>query len=200
MKIVLAAIALSLMPLSTALAFDATTAAVIAGQKIGKPVAIADVAALMEGSARWCYVEDAGSCAWTDVYLAVTTEGAEYEIGNAWDDSVDIALIDHGRFADGKAICETDSDWLASVRATRRADGSAMSGRELRDLKAQIAEVTGAPGHDCFDYVYRGADAAAQTVTLLQRQSSDGVYDQAQDTLVTLHFDPETAAQLTLRW
>ena len=97
MKIVLAAIALSLMPLSTALAFDATTAAVIAGQKIGKPVAIADVAALMEGSARWCYVEDAGSCAWTDVYLAVTTEGAEYEIGNAWDDSVDIALIDHGR-------------------------------------------------------------------------------------------------------
>jgi len=200
MKTLLAAIALCLLSLPGAWAFDAATEAVIASQKIGKPVAIEDVARLMQASERWCYLEEAGSCAWTDVYLDVSPDGAEYEIGNAWDATIDIALIAHGRFENGQAICETANDWLASVRAMRRDDASLVGGRALRDLKAEIAAVVGPPSQDCFDYVFRGVDTATQTITLLQRQSSDGVHDPAQDTLVTLHFDPETAAQLSLRW
>lgn len=200
MKTLLAAIALGLLSLPSAQAFDATTEAVINGQKIGKPVAIENVATLMQASERWCYLEQAGSCAWTDVYLDVSPDGAEYEIGNAWDETVDIALIDRGRFENGRAICETQSDWMPSLRATRRDDASLVSGRALRDLKAEIAAVVGLPSQDCFDYVFRGVDTATQTITLLQRQSSEGVHDPAQDTLVTLHFDPETAAQLSLRW
>jgi len=200
MKTLLAAIALSLASVVTAHAFDAATEAVIDAQKIGKPMAIEDVAALMQASERWCYLEEAGSCAWTDVYLDVGPDGAEYETGNAWDETVDIALIDHGSFENGQAICETQRDWMPSLRATRRADASLVSGRALRDLKAEIAAVVGPPSQDCFDYVFRGADTATQTVTLLQRQSTDGAHEPAQDTLVTLHFDPETAARLSLRW
>jgi len=200
MKSLLAVITLSLVSVSGAVAFDAPTQAVIAGQKIGKPVAIEAVATLMNASERWCYLEEAGSCVWSDVYLAVGASGASFEISNAWDENIDIAFIDHGTFEAGKSICETDLDWLPSVRASRRADGTALSGRALRDLKVEIAEVVGEPARDCFDYVYRGADASRQTVTLLQRQSRDGVYEPDKDTLVTLHFDPAVAQALTLRW
>ena len=200
MKSLLAAIALGLVSASSVLAFDAPVQAVIDAQKTGKPVAIADIGKLMLASEKWCYLEEAGTCAWSDVYLSVTPDGAEYEISNAWDETMDIAFVDHGTFENGTAICETNLDWLASIRATRRQDGTPLGGRPLRDLKAQIAEVVGEPRHDCFDYIYRGADAGAQTVTLLQRQSTDGVHDPEQDTLVTLHFDAATAAGLTMRW
>lgn len=200
MKRLLAALVLSLLPTASALAFDGATEAVIAGLKTGKPVPMQEVAALMQASERWCYIEESGSCAWTDVYLVVTAEGAEYEIANAWDESTDIALIDRGQFEDNARFCEIETAWMSSVRATRRADSSLVNGRALRDLKAQMTTVVGTPQLDCFDYVYRSADRSARTITLLQRQSHAGVHDPAQDTLVTLHFDPEAAARLTLRW
>tara|TARA_R110002124_G_scaffold9547_15_gene49010 strand:- start:25155 stop:25763 length:609 start_codon:yes stop_codon:yes gene_type:complete len=200
MKSLLAVLAMSMVSVSSAVAFDAPTQAVIATQKTGKPVAIAAVATLMGASERWCYLEEAGSCAWSDVYLAVGPHGASFEISNAWDENTDIAFIDHGTFEAGKSICETNQDWLPSVRALRREDGTPVSGRALRDLKVAIAEVAGEPARDCFDYVYRGSDAGRQTVTLLQRQSRDGVHDPDRDTLVTLHFDPAAAQALTLRW
>lgn len=199
MKTLLAALALSLVATSSALAFDGATEAVIAEQKVGKPVPIEAVADLMQASARWCYLEQAGSCAWTDIYLSVTPEGAEYEIANAWSDTIDIAVIDRGRF-ENEAICETEHDWLPSVRATRRVDSQLLDGRALRDLKAEIGAGLETAQLDCFDYVYRGADRSARTITLLQRQSRAGIYDPTRDTLVTLHFDPDAAARLTLRW
>ena len=200
MKPLLAAIALSLISASAGLAFDGATEAVIAEQKVGKPVPITAVAELMQSSERWCYAEAEGSCAWTDVYLSVTAEAADYEIANAWNENIDIALIDTGRFENGTSICDTQTDWLPSVRATRRVDQRLIEGRALRDLKAEIAEVVGVQQLDCFDYIYRGADRSARTITLLQQQSHNGEHDPAQDTLVTLHFDPEAAARLTLRW
>ena len=200
MKSLLAAITLSLVSASTAMAFDAPTQAVISSHKIGKPVAIAGVATLMQASDRWCYLEEAGSCSWTDVYLSVDANGAAFEIRNAWDETRDIAFIDQGIFENGKSICQTSTDWVSNVRGTLRADGASINGRALAGLKAEIADVVGTATHDCFDYVYRGADERAQTITLLQRKAVDGVYATAEDTLVTLHFDPATAAALTLRW
>ena len=52
---------------------------------------------------------------------------------------------------------------------------------------------------DCFDYLYLSSDADQQVVTLLQRQYVDGVHDAANDVEVTVHFDAEDAAGLTLR-
>lgn len=200
MRILAVIVALSLTLGGPAIAFDAATQAIIAHQKSGKPVPIADVQVLMLSSESWCYLEDANSCAWSEIYLSMDADGAAYESSDAWNETIDIAYVDHGRFAEGGVICDTDIDWLPNMRAVRRDDGSMVSGRALRDLKTEIAAALGAPSHNCYDYIYRGADPAAQTLTLLQRQSTDGVHDPEQDTLVSLQFDPDTAAALTLRW
>lgn len=49
-------------------------------------------------------------------------------VSNAWDGDIDVSFIDKGKFADGRYICETRINWLASVRAMRRDDGSVVSG------------------------------------------------------------------------
>jgi hypothetical protein len=87
---------------------------------------------------------------------------------------------------------------VSSVRATRRADGSPVNGLELWSLKQSIAEGLAVPRViDCFDYVYKGADPEAETVTLLQRQYTDGVTDPSRDVTVTLHMDQASADRLT---
>ena len=138
---------------SSALAFEPGVEAVIAQHKMGKPVTSADLAKLMRGSGRWCYLEEAGSCAWSDIYLAVDEAGAEYEVSNAWSERVEIAFVDYGVFEDDRMLCESGVDWLASVRGMQRDDGQLIGGRALRDLKSEIAVDAPDDGIDCFDYL-----------------------------------------------
>ena len=201
MKTLLAATALTLAFGSSAFAFDTDTQAVISRHKANKPVSIADIATLMRASERWCYIEDAGSCSWSDIYLEVTDEGAEFEFGNAWSETVDVMFSDTGTFKDGRYICETGVDWVPTIRAANRADGTIVTGRELKQIKIDLYAQQSERVIDCFDYLYLGSDADAQTVTLMQRQySEDEVYDPSKDTEVTLHFDAANAAALTWRW
>ena len=48
-----------------------------------------------------------------------------------------------------------------------------------------------------FDYLLKGSDAEAETITLLQRQFTDGVTDPINDVTVTLHFNAADAAALS---
>jgi len=165
--------------------------------KTGKRVPIEHVATLMRASERWCYIERDGACSWADIYLEVSADRATYEIGNAWNDEIDVTFTDHGVFQEGRYICETGYDWVPTVRAERRSDGTALKGRELAALKAEITANRASDTVDCFDYVYKGKDEAAETITLLQREYTDGVTDPVNDVTVTLHFNAEKAAALT---
>lgn len=179
-------------------AFPAEIDSALSGLKVGKAVPIETVAEFMRLSERWCYNETDGACGWTDIYLSVDADGATYEIANAWSEDVDVAFVDHGVFRDGRFICETGFDWVPSVRATRRADGSVIGGRELAALRDEIASYQNGV-QDCFDYEYRGSDSEAGTITLLQRQYDEsGETDPLNDAEVTLHFDATSAAELGL--
>lgn len=196
MRLLFACLVIGLAGLSPALAFEAETQDVLDRMKIGKLVPIADIATLMRQSERWCYAEQDGACSWSDIYLEVTEDTATYEIGNAWDDSYDVIFTDHGAFRDGSYICETGYDWTPTLRAINRADGTIVNGRELWSLKTQIEGGRG-EDTDCFDYILKGSDAGAETITLLQRQFIGGATDALNDVLVTLHFNAESAAALT---
>lgn len=197
MRRLAASFVVALCALGSAQAFDTETEAVLSGLKIGKRLPSAAVATLMRASERWCYFEADGQCRWTDIYLDVTSEGARFEIGNAWDDTVDIYFVDEGEFRDDVFICQSGSAWVASVRAMSREDGTPLGGRELDALKQEIAGGLG-DQNACFDYILEAVDADGQTVTLLQRQYRDGVTDAADDAPVTIHFDPAEARALGL--
>ncbi|ODT76818.1 MAG: hypothetical protein ABS76_30055 [Pelagibacterium sp. SCN 64-44] len=185
----------ALMALSgPAAGYDADSQAVIDRFKPGKLVPIADVGVLMMGAERWCYNQQGSECAWSDIYLWVEGDRVGYELSNPWSEGVDISFVDEAEFRDGRYICETGFDWLPSVRAFVRGDGMAIEGRDLAALKAEIATMADIGGAgDCFDYLYRGHDAEAQTVTLLQRQFVGGVHEPVNDAEVTLHFDKAKA-------
>lgn len=200
MKMLLAALAITLTTGSAALAFDADTQSVIDRHKANKPVSMTDVATLMRSSEQWCYDNQDHSCAWTDIYLEVTNLGVTYEIGNAWDAETDIAFTDKGVFRDDRYICETGADWVPTVRATRRSDGSVIAGRQLWALRTDIYAIREGDTQDCFDYLFLRSDANQQTITLLQRQYTDDVHVEGADVEVSLHFDAEDAAGLTWRW
>lgn len=199
MKTILAAGALILVAVSSAWAFDADTEALIARYKMGKPVAITDVAQLMRASEAWCYDQQETSCAWREVYLDVTEDRVVFELANAWDEQFDYAMTDEAVFAQNR-ICQTGFNWIPSLRATSRDDGRAIGGRALHDLRAAIAESRPdiATYDDCFDYLFMAADPEQDTVTLLQRQYVDAVHDTANDVEVTIHFNADDAAGLTL--
>lgn len=200
MKILLAA-AILLVTTGAGFAMDAESQAVTEHYKPGKLMRIADVGTLMTGSERWCYAEDAGSCDWTDIYLEVTDKGAQYEIANSWDENLDIAFTDRGEFVDDRYICETGYDWIPTARAVHRADGTAIGGRDLAAIRDQVRDANSDDVRDCFDYLYLSSDAAADTVTLLQRQyDPQGNTDPANDVEVTIHFNAEDAAALTLQY
>ena len=199
MKTLLAIAALMLASAPAAQAYDSDIEALTARYKAGKLISGADVATLMQGSERWCYRYEDHSCAWTDIYLDVTKSGAAFEIGNAWNSEVDIAFTDHGRFSDNRFICETGFDWVPSVRATRRGDGGVIGGRELAQLKQEIAGVWDAETLDCFDYLFVSADPVFETITLMQRDFVDGAHVESDDVEVTLFFNAEDAAALMLR-
>ncbi|SMQ85642.1 hypothetical protein SAMN06295905_2929 [Devosia lucknowensis] len=182
-------------------AFDAQSQAVLDRMKAGKLVHIDDVAALMIGAERWCYREQDGNCAWSDIYLSVEGTDATYEISNPWSEEVDIAFVDRGELRDDRYICEIGFDWIPSVRGYTRSDGNAIEGRALENLRQEIrSQVTVEDNDDCFDYVYRSADAETQVVTLLQRQYIDGETDPANDTEVKLYFDKDAAEALGWYW
>ena len=200
MRTLLFALAALIASTGAAFAIDADSQAVVDRYKAGKLVAIDDVATLMRGSERWCYAESDGACDWTDIYVDVGDTNAVYEIANAWDDQIDIAFTDQGELRDGRYICEFGFDWVPSVRATRRADGTVLGGRELAKLKGEILANRSADVLNCFDYLFVSADADADTVTLTQRQyEPDGTTDPANDVRVTLHFNPADVEALQLQ-
>jgi hypothetical protein len=200
MKMLFAALAITLTTGSAALAFDADTQSVIDRHKANKPVSMTDIATLMRSSEQWCYINQDHSCSWTDIYLDVTTKGVSYEIGNAWDADTDIAFTDEGVFKDNRYICETGKDWVPTVRATRRSDDSVIGGRQLWELKTAIYVTRDSDTVDCFDYLYLRSDPDQHTITLLQRQYTDDVHLEGNDVEVSLHFNAEDAAGLTWRW
>jgi hypothetical protein len=182
-------------------AFDTETAAVLERLKSGKLMQAGDVALLMRNAERWCYNEQEGNCAWSDIYLAVGDSEIRYEISNPWSEEIDISFVDTLVIRDNRYVCEIGFDWVPSVRAYDRSDGNAIEGRALEAIRQDIsAHAAPTNNSDCYDYLYRGADEGQEVVTLLQRQYSDGVTDPANDAVVTLHFNAETAADLGWYW
>ena len=113
-----------------------------------------------------------------------------YEIGNAWDAEIDVVFTDRGVFKDNRYICETGVDWVPTLRAKRRSDGSSIDGRQLWELKSGI--VANRDGVlDCFDYLYLSSNPDQQTVTLLQRQYAEGEHVADADVQVSLHMNSE---------
>lgn len=200
MKTLLAAMAIVLATGPAALAFDAETRAILDRSKAGKLVGITDMATLMRASEKWCYDNQEHSCAWTDIYLEVLELGATFEIGNAWDAETDIAFTDKGVFRDNRYICETGADWVPTVRATRRSDGSVIEGRQLWEIKQAIWANQTNEIQDCFDYLLVGSNPDQEVITLLQRQYTDDVHIEGNDVEVTLHMNAEDAVGLTWRW
>lgn len=200
MKFLFAAMALTLGASSAAQAFDTPVQTIIDSQKAGKQVALKSVATLMRDAAAWCYDEEEQSCAWREIYLEVTDAGVTFELANAYGLDIDYAFTDQGVFK-RNTVCQSGFNWLPSLRASHRADGTMLGGRELHDFRRAMAEER--PGielyNDCFDYLYLSADADQDVVTLLQRQYVSGEHDPANDVEVTLHFDAATAGKLTLR-
>lgn len=199
MKMLLAATAITLAT-GSAMAFDADIQAIIDSHKAGKPVAIHDLAQFMTASEQWCYINQDHTCAWTDIYLEVTKLGAIFEIGNAWDGETDITFTDKGVFKDDRFVCEAGYDWVPTMQATRRSDGSVINGRLLWDLRLAIYDTREGDTQDCFDYLFLRVDPDQDVVTLLQRQYVDEVHDPGRDVEVTLHFNAEDAAGLLWRW
>lgn len=201
MKPLLAALALIALSSAPTLAFDADTTALIARYKGHKPVAVKDVQTLMRASERWCYAQEAQSCSWSDIYVSVDSKTVSFEIGSPWSADVDIAYIEYGVFHKDGRLCEVDSDLVATVYANIRADGVAIHGRPLQAIKDELRANGDDDGViDCFDYLYLSADHEAQTISLLQRKFTDGVYQAGKDVAVTLHFDATNASTLTLRY
>ncbi|MET3927179.1 hypothetical protein [Devosia sp. 2618] len=199
MKMLFATALIVLAGSSAAQAFDADTQAIVEHQKVRKLLNTTDVGHLMAASERWCYAEIEGTCAWSDIYLDVDESAASFELGNAWTDDLDIAYTNGGYFEDDRYICAFNIDWTPTLRATRRDDGTAIGGRELAAIKAELQHYATGATEDCFDYLYLSADAKGQTITLLQRQYEDGEYVVDKDVQVTLHFNPRKAAALTQR-
>ncbi len=196
----LTAISLALLTGAMAYGFEPETEAVTSRYKAQKLVAAADVGTLMRTSERWCYAEEGGQCSWSDVYLDVTDADARFEISNAWNDTTDISFVDRGVFNEKNQICETGEDWTQTVHARIREGGTAVTGRKLEAIKDELLANQGERVIDCFDYLYQSSDAAARTVTLLQRQYTGDVHQPDNDVVVTIHFDPEKARALALRW
>jgi hypothetical protein len=197
----IACLMLASASMSPAFAFEAGTQDVLDRAKVGKRLPIEAVATLMMDSKRWCYFETEGACDWSDIYLAVEGNSATFEISHAWSEDLDIAFVDHGTLEEGRFICESGEDWVPTARLTRRSDDTPLGGRELAATKAEIAAGRTDPrGISCFDYELRGSDPVAETITLLQRQYVDGATDPANDVPVTLHFNAEEAAALTLAY
>jgi hypothetical protein len=71
---------------------DAEAQALVSGYKAGKLLPIEDVAVLMHTSERWCYNQEADTCAWSDIYLEVDAEGATYELADQWSPEIEIIL------------------------------------------------------------------------------------------------------------
>ena len=184
---------------SPALAFDPTVAEIVENMKPKAMVDTTDLAKLMKSSERWCYNEQDGTCQWSDVYLDVSESGPRIEVSSGYSDDYDLYIVDKGEFRDDRYVCEYGYDWTPSTRLLRHGDGSPVNGRELDAMRVQFANNFGIDGPSCFDYLFVRANAEAGTITLLQRTYDDFVENKDNAVAVTLHFDAEDAAGLTLR-
>ena len=182
-----------------ALAFDPTIAAVVNDLKPKQQLTATQVATLMRSSEVWCYKQDdvAYSCEWTDTYLDVTGNDIRVEVANAYGEN-NLYIVDQSRFEQDRYVCEYDYNWVPSVRMVRRDNDIPLTGRELDQWRVQFANNFGIDDPDCYDYLYVRSDSDIQTITLLQRTFSDFVKDEGSETLVTLHFNSEDAAGLSL--
>lgn len=197
MKRIWAISAMTLAAILPSQAFDDASQAVIDRAKVGKALPIEDVATLMMGAERWCYNQQDDECAWSDIYLSTSAEGATFEISHPWSQTVDIVFVSAGVFREGRYICENAVDWIPSVRAYERGEGWALEGRELAALKQEIADTVDlTDDHACFDYIYRGHDVNEETVTLLQRDYAGPDGNPLGEAMVTLHFDKDIADAL----
>lgn len=177
-------------------AFEPATQAALDRLKVGKMVPTDVLAVLMRTSERWCYFEAESKCDWSDIYLDVSDEGARFELSNAWDSIHDIAFLNRGIFRDGRFFCEVPHDWGATLRAIDSRDGRPLGGRELEELRREVASYQNYDSSDCFDYELSAIDTELQTVKLLQRHYRNDTTDPVDDAPVTLHFDADTAAAL----
>lgn len=199
MKIACAAIAM-LTLCGPAFAFDPTIAELVGNLKPKTLVPLSDIVVLMKGSEQWCYIEENGSCGWSEVYLDVSDAGPRLESSSSyWDGEYNRYIVKKGEFQQDRYVCDYGYDWTPSVRLTRRSDGTPVNDRELDQFRVQFANNFGIDNPDCYDYLFVRADAQANTITLMQRTYSDFVKDEGSDTLVTLYFDADAAKALTLR-
>jgi hypothetical protein len=184
-----------------AVAMDAEAETLARGYKGGKDMPISDVATLMRLSERWCYNQQDMTCAWSDIYLDVTDIGAVYEVTSLWDPEREITLTDFGAFEEDRFICEVATRSGETLRA-RTVDGTEIGGRDLWDLKGEIATHFAADTQEplCFDYTFAGLSIPDDTITLTQRTWRNDSTDPAEDAEVTIHFDPATAGALAIRW
>lgn len=186
-----------------AAAMDVEAETLARGYKSGKDLPITDVATLMRLSERWCYNQQDMTCAWSDVYLDVTEDGAIYELTSLWDADHEIMLTERGTFEEDRFICETAQITAATMRARTVADGTPIGGRDLWLLKGEVTlayEANPKSPETCYDYTFLSLSIPDDTITLRQRIWRDGVTDPAEDAEVTLHFDAAKAAALTTRW
>ena len=154
----------------------------------------------MKGSERWCYGEDNGTCAWSEVYLDVSDAGPRLEASSSyWDGEYNRYVVDKAEFQQDRYSCEYGYDWTPSVRLTHRSDGTPANDRELDQFRVQFARNFGIDKPNCYDYLFVRSDPSNNTITLLQRTWSDFVQDEGSDVPVTLHFDAANANALTLR-
>jgi hypothetical protein len=184
---------------SPAFAFDPTVAEIVDNLKPKAMVDTTDLAELMKGSERWCYAEEDGTCQWSDVYLDVSEAGPRLEVSSGYSDDYDLYIVDKGEFRNDRYVCEYGYDWTPSTRLVRRTDGTPVNGRELDAMRVQFAANFGTDRPHCFDYLFVRANAEAGTITLLQRTYDDFIQVKENDVAVTLHFDADEAAALTLR-
>jgi len=204
MNVLRLAVLTSLIGLAApAAALDARIETMLDGYKAGKLLPIEDVAELMRSSERWCYNEETGICDWSDIYLEVDSDGATFELVDMWTQDIEITLTEKGVFRDGRFICETGEEYTQSLRAYDTARNGYLTGRELYALKTEIAAAyatSEASEPPCFDYLFESIVPADETVTITQRIWRGGETDPAEDALVTLHFDRDSAEALTVRW
>lgn len=182
-----------------ATAFEPEVAALVSQLKPNKLVPGDTLGGLMAGSRIWCYDAEGTTCRWTDRYLAADATGAEFELSYMWTPDTAVTVT-NGLVIAGDSACYSGIQYVDTLTATR--DGQAVSGKPLDKIKGELRAVLEptATVEFCFDYSFVRADERASTVTLLQREYSDGVYGgAAEDVEVVLHFDAASAEALTLR-
>lgn len=191
--------ALSIALGGPAAAFEPELGELVSRLKPNKPVRGDVLGTLMAESRIWCYEAEGTTCGWTDRYLSADATGAEFELSYAWTPGT-VITVTNGLVITGDSACYSGIDYVETLTARR--DGQAVTGKALDKLKGELRAVLepNAAVELCFDYTLLSVDEQAGTLTLRQREYSDGVYlGEESDVDVVLHFDATSADALTVR-